>query len=426
MDILKLDPITFEVTEIFTKFDECVWTDRFSTTGEFEITSYDPKALFEALPLNSFLGISETYRSVMMVERHTVERDEAGTKIGKVSGNSFEAILKHRFVGNMGGFSQQTTVYDDDGKLILSGSYLRDKNSNRRVEEPFPTGSPPNVFAHVRNILRYALNGPSAPSTWTLPGKPINFAVESSYSEDDFTSRNYSVDYDQISGTYTYNDAYSIISNLLDGFPIFIMPTRPGIPYREVRTTPYKAGLLITRGVNRQFSLIFDTDLGHFDSYSFISSIENLSHMQFGVSKYSSNISPTDYKTPWAALSKNQIRMSFYTDEDHAKNYTSDERPNGPTVTDVQNEYRSLRYQNLKDQKRKSRPLNVFSGKLSSEAPYKITRDYELGDLVGLNTDIPITYPMRITEQTYIITSEGESTYPSFEVYEDPDNQNIT
>lgn len=64
------------------------------------------------------------------------------------------------------------------------------------------------------------------------------------------------------------------------------------------------------------------------------------------------------------------------------------------------------------------RKLTVFDGVASPISPLKYGNQYGLGDIVYYMNDAGKTYPVRVTEHIWSIGSEGEASYPTFELVE--------
>lgn len=83
------------VVRSYKDFDSFVFNERFQTTGDFQISSYDPQTLFATFPKNSLMCSSDS-DAVMQCVKHDFSRDASGVVKGVVSGVTPDAILKYR------------------------------------------------------------------------------------------------------------------------------------------------------------------------------------------------------------------------------------------------------------------------------------------------------------------------------------------
>lgn len=83
------------ITRTYTDFDSFVFNERFQTTGDFQISSYDPQTLFAMFPKNSLMCSSDS-EATMQCVKHEYSRDTTGMVKGVVSGITPDAILKYR------------------------------------------------------------------------------------------------------------------------------------------------------------------------------------------------------------------------------------------------------------------------------------------------------------------------------------------
>lgn len=65
-----------------------------------------------------------------------------------------------------------------------------------------------------------------------------------------------------------------------------------------------------------------------------------------------------------------------------------------------------------------NRNVSAFDGEISTLSAYVYERNYNLGDLVELQSDDGASNKMRVTEQIFISDKEGDRSYPTLEVEE--------
>ena len=93
----------FQVVGVIDSYESFIWTDRFSSYGDFELyTSFDPDVL-ELCQQNYYVHINES-EHLMIIEGVEISTDsEEGIKL-RITGRSLECLLERRIVW------QQTTI----------------------------------------------------------------------------------------------------------------------------------------------------------------------------------------------------------------------------------------------------------------------------------------------------------------------------
>lgn len=98
MDVLPLDKSTYYPTMLFEDYSSLIWTERFNTSGEFQLTSSNIQKTIETFPLGSLVSLRDT-TEVMMVETHSIEPNNSdGTPQITISGRSLDSFLENRIL----------------------------------------------------------------------------------------------------------------------------------------------------------------------------------------------------------------------------------------------------------------------------------------------------------------------------------------
>lgn len=87
----------YEPDELIEGYSSMIWTERFLTPGEFQLTTPRIDECLALLPedtLISHLGTGE----VMMVENHVIDTDDNGNEVLVVTGRDLKTMLEHRHV----------------------------------------------------------------------------------------------------------------------------------------------------------------------------------------------------------------------------------------------------------------------------------------------------------------------------------------
>lgn len=100
MELLTLDSVLgsstlFQPTRLIENYDSLVWTERYSSSGDFELVSSDVSQCLAQMPLESFVTIRES-TVPMVVEAHKIEKPKNAAPRITITGRSFESVLERR------------------------------------------------------------------------------------------------------------------------------------------------------------------------------------------------------------------------------------------------------------------------------------------------------------------------------------------
>jgi hypothetical protein len=96
MEVLKLNQDTYMADYLIQGYESMIWTERFSTNGEFKLKSARVEETRELLPLDSLISLQDT-REIMIVENHEIS-EESGIEYLTVSGRTFDTFLEQRSI----------------------------------------------------------------------------------------------------------------------------------------------------------------------------------------------------------------------------------------------------------------------------------------------------------------------------------------
>ena len=128
MEALVMDT-NFVAVGILDSYDSFIWTDRFSSCGDFEVYTTASKETFNLLRSDYYLWRKETNK-VMIIDEVQIESDtEDGNKI-IVSGESLEAILKRRIIWNR---TEINGNLQEGVKILLDENIINPTDENRKI-----------------------------------------------------------------------------------------------------------------------------------------------------------------------------------------------------------------------------------------------------------------------------------------------------
>lgn len=134
MDIYVLNN-NLELTSVITEFDSIIWSTRYHSSGDFEMTLPATNELLLSLQINNFIVRDEDVTStemknVMIIKNIELKTDvEDGNKI-IISGKSLSNIISQRIIANQ---SSVRGILDECIHLILIENLINPKDSQRKI-----------------------------------------------------------------------------------------------------------------------------------------------------------------------------------------------------------------------------------------------------------------------------------------------------
>ena len=152
-------------TSVIDRFESAIWTERFSSWGDFELLVFSTPDMRRLLPSGTRLAMNNSYR-VMTVEFIENTTDGEGRTMLKVSGRSLEALMDERVARNT--FATLSAV----PKWVITGTpgnivrtifneILRDNTNFPDDELPFlMSGSlfPPGTITEPNEVITIELS----------------------------------------------------------------------------------------------------------------------------------------------------------------------------------------------------------------------------------------------------------------------------
>ena len=359
MDVYVLDTL-LRRTIIFDRFDSMIWTERFSSHGDFEWVIKSTQYTRNSLVIGSLLAIRDSNRMMIIETIETKTDSTTKRKTMSISGRSWEAILLDR-VARANMLSLATAP-----KWLL-------------------TFSPGDVARTIFNTVCVmgALN----------EGDKIPFYVAGSLYPPDTIAEDTDVDTYEIPLTTVYD----AIKAMCDGADLGFRLTRNG----DTSQTMFNiyAGNDHTSAQSLLPVIVFSEALGNLTNVNELVSTANLKNVCLVFAK---NGSMTVYApgTNPTVSGLNRRVMVIQIDSELAAG--------GALNLEMQNQGLTA----LAAQKN----IVAFDGEIPKNTQYKYDRDYSLGDLVEMRNTDGITNYMRVTEQIFVSDVEGEKSYPTLAI----------
>lgn len=95
MDILRLNSVTYAPDALLEGYSSCVWTERYSQSGDFEVKTAKVAETIDLLPIGSLVSVRDQ-NETMMVETHSIDRNSEGYPELTITGSSFDTFFKNR------------------------------------------------------------------------------------------------------------------------------------------------------------------------------------------------------------------------------------------------------------------------------------------------------------------------------------------
>lgn len=94
MELLRLNE-AFQPVKAFSKYESLIWSERYSTCGDFELKTYNIPETVARFPLESYVAIRES-NVPMIVETHSFDKSKGKPASITVRGRTLESVLERR------------------------------------------------------------------------------------------------------------------------------------------------------------------------------------------------------------------------------------------------------------------------------------------------------------------------------------------
>lgn len=381
MEIYKLNSNTFEPTDIVTGLSSYHWEDKFTSAGSVTLETPNIRQAMELIPPETYLGNSVD-NTVMYIEKHSVTTNDGVPKL-TISGRSGQAFLEARFAVEKlsNGINDESHQVSDKRVYELMREVI--KSSWQSVPD-----------------FNYSLD---FPYTFVEPNSPTGPLIE------DFEVPRQSV--------------FKILSDLSEAY---------GVSFRMLRkknrtdTTPvlmsFMPGYIRTDRSNPMFSYTNGDILNE----SFVWDITN----------------KADYARAFTPLASSAVGLVNYRG-DYTHRAKMVDRPESEpkdlmrydnlnlldplawleSLMGAMNNVEILYYQRdvVRTQARlyfqASRKTKKYSFDISSNAKSKYGVDYNLGDIVTVQSSFSDPVDMRVSSYIRTMNESGYTEYPVLEEY---------
>lgn len=371
LDSASTSSTKFQPKKLIENFNSLIWTERYWSSGDFELLSSDVSATINALPLESFVGIRES-AVPMVVDSHKI--DKPGTKHATilVKGRSFESVLERRasfsVVDAAASPPRTATGVLQNADKVSDAAYkmLRDAIGDI-ARSNLPAANPLNTKDRIPelNLL--------LPTDYTT-GTTLPFEIKA-------------------------GNLLAILLEMLEVNHHGVRTIRP--PQGIDKTT---VDLEIYNGADLRATAIFDARFDQFDSATYLLSYQGSTNVAYvygpnGVTMQLKNTAPEP---------EGLLRRVIVVDE------------MGDTAlsSEINRKNRGL------IELYKNNAIALFDGEVAIQVAQRYNKPiaqggFGLGDILQLNGEYNLGRAMRVAEWVRTSDSSGESAYPTFQAIDD-------
>lgn len=95
MDLVTLDDTSYLPAQMVENYDSLIWSERYNTVSDFQITTGKIEQFMDLLPEGTFLSLRESTEP-MVVETHKIERKKNAPAVLTITGRGLESIFDRR------------------------------------------------------------------------------------------------------------------------------------------------------------------------------------------------------------------------------------------------------------------------------------------------------------------------------------------
>lgn len=359
MEVYILDSL-FRRSEVVDRYESLIWTERFSSAGDFELKLHSTLENRNRFVEGVKLAILASYR-VMIVETVEDGIDTDGQQILTIKGPSLESVLDQR----------------------MARSAMDDTTTNPSW---VLTGTPKDIATQMFHDICV---------TGVLDvGDKISLINEGNIFTADTTPAptdtiTYTVDPDTL-----YNAEKTLCDQYLMGFRLV----------RNADTS--KLWFDIYMGSDRTShqtdfpAVIFSSGMGNLQNTSELRSVAVYKNAAYVITPVGTRIVyPDDVDTSISGFDRRVLIV------------------NATDITDTDSTTaQALMLQRGIDELAKNRKLQAFDGEVSQNSEYVYGVDYNLGDLVETRNVDGVSNSMQVTEHIFASDAEGVRSYPTLAV----------
>lgn len=363
MDLITLDANN-QPAKLIENWDSLIWTERFNTVGDFQITTGNVDSFMNLLPEGTVVSLRET-NVAMIVETHQIDRPKNQPQKLTIKGRSLESVL--------------------DRRVSIPAVTANPVDWNVNFKQP----SDAAAYVMIVCTGQHGTVPPADPAD-VFPASFITFAYPADYNTSTGPTRAYTIPRGKLLDT---------VLQLIQTEAKADATTTPATPVivphgiRAIRPSNATTYILVQiyTGVDRSATVYFDATRQLLDDGSYLFS-------KIGSATSAYVLGASSFK----------LEKGASTPTGMARRVTLvDATSSGITNADT---IKAAGVQSLSEAKETA----LFDGSINQDInPYKFGTDYGLGDLVKLVGDYGLTKTARVTEYIRSSDATGNKAYPT-------------
>jgi len=393
MELMTLDAY-FRPQRFIENYESLIWTERYSTYSDFELTTYDVERTMSILTLESYVALRESLVP-MVVEAHKINKPKNQPVTLTVTGRSLESILERRgsVISLPGGGGSDATgpgarpVWNVNADKQSDAAY---KAIRAVIGDPSARGALPALNPAVTTFDWFKRSDGS---------HIVNLPLPSDYSAG-------------------LTNAYEIKAGNLYGVVLELLE----VSHRGLKSVRPIDGVTTTvdfqfyNGADLRATVVFDAKFDQFNDSTYLLSYQGSTNIAYvyggGNAAVGSTPTPTNGGT---SVRKNTAglevtgldRRVLIVDE------MSDATLNTPTIRTSRGLVELY----------KNNATALFDGQISEQVGKRFNKPvgeggYGLGDIVKLNGEYGVSRDVRVAEFIRTEDATGSKAYPAFQVVE--------
>lgn len=365
MELVTLDGL-FQETQLFEDHFSLIWSERYDTSGDFELKSNNIQAAVNMLPKESYVSLRDS-TVPMVVEDHLIEKPKNAAPLVTITGRAFETALERRAsVNSLPAIPNARTTWMVAAAKESDAAY----KAMRVVLGDFPRYQAGTMVLDILNPAVDALDA--------IP--EMDLTLPQDYST--LTPNNYEI---------AAQDLYTTVINLIQANHHGIKSVRP-------RPGGSKVGIEIYNGADLTNSVFFDAHFDQMDEAKYLLSNRGSTNVAY---VFGNNGSQEVYKTAGPAPSGLNRRVLVLDD-------SSDDITSTPSSVDIRKTRGLIELY-------KYNATALFDGQVAQQVAVGYNKDYFLGDIIQLIGEYGLYQDVRVTEFIRTSDATGEKAYPTFE-----------
>lgn len=402
MELMTLDG-DYQPSNLVERYNSLIWTERYSTPGDFQLVTTDIERMIKLLPLESLVTLRES-TVPMVVEAHKIQKSPKNSNSPQVliTGRSFETVLERRATllinlnddGSLGTFRP----WNEAANSTSSAAYYAIRriigDSVDRRYELIARGDITEEQINEPDLIAFQLQ-PQSPWISASDGLPmVDLPLPADFKNVQFSDANPDKQLFQIK----FGNLYTVAMELIHANHHGLKAVRPDVNDPAKIAIEIYNGADLTTGPNSK-RVVFDARFDQFDDATYLLSKAGSTNWAYVVSKTgTSEIEKTQAPEP-TGLDRRVLLVDI----------------TGEEGVDTPEARRTRALMELY----KNNATALFDGKIAEQVAAGFNRKYFLGDIIRLDGEYGLSEYVRVAEFIRSEDNTGSKAYPTFETISD-------